>query len=235
MNYQPPTGDPPADPAEKAAVAAFRLAEEAGLLDEVSVARWDALPEDFCRDHELDGGRLIKRQSGSPGHQTAMRRLANAVEQAARSALDQGLYPCLTVNQDVDVRLWDVPGATVRRPDVLAYRCLEAGDARLWAGVVLLVVEIVSPSSRATDTGQDNRQTGFESKMTQYAVAGIEHYWIVWIKPDDSGIAAIEQWRLERRPGPYTKVATWINGETTEAVSTKAPFPIEVSWADLAF
>jgi Uma2 family endonuclease len=236
MTYEPPASGPRQDSVLEAALEAFLVAEDAGLLGGVSVAWWDVLPEDFCRDHELDRGEPIKRQSGSPGHQTAMRRLANAIEQAARSAVREGLHDCVAVNHDVDVRLWDVPGATVRRPDVLAHRCLEVGDTTLWAHSVLLVVEIVSPSSEADDTGRDNRRTGFESKMTQYALAGIEHYWIVRLRPDDSAIAGIERWRLEPDyRGAYAKVAVWTNGVTDEAISTELPFPIQATWADLEF
>ena len=220
----------------EAAVAAFNLAEESGLLDGVSVAFWEALPEDFCRDHELDRGRLIRRQSGSPGHQSASLSLAIVLKSAARSAVEAGSFRCLRTAQDLDTRLWDVPGATVRRPDVLVFRCPEEGRRRVWGYDLLLAVEIVSPSSHATDTGKDDRRTGFESKMTQYALAGIEHYWIIRLKPDDSAIAGIEQWRLGPGfRGAYTKVATWTNGETDDAISTEVPFPIHATWTDLAF
>lgn len=236
MNYEPPAGDAGLDPAMEAAVAAFSLAEEAGLLDGVSVALWDALPEDFCRDHELDRGRLIRRQSGSPGHQSASLSLAIVLKSAARSAVQAGLFPCLRASQDLDTRLWDVPGATVRKPDVLVYRCLDGARRRVWGYDLVLAVEIVSPSSRATDTGKDNPRTAFESKMTQYALAGIEHYWIVRLKPDDSAIAGIEQWRLGPGfRGAYTKVATWTNGGTAEAITTDVPFPIQATWSDLEF
>jgi len=239
MNHQPPPESPPpaprVDPIDEEVLAAFLLAEEAGLLSGVSLELWDHLPEDFCRDHELDRGRLVTRQSGSRGHQTASRRLANSIEKAARSAVSDGLHACLTVNQDVDVRLWDVPSATVRHPDVLVYRCLAEGEARLWEHSVLLAIEIVSPSSEATDTGLDDTRTGFESKMTQYASAGIGHYWIVRLRKDDSAIASIQQLRLDEDLGVYTGIALWTHGETTEAISTDVPFPITATWADLEF
>ena len=146
MNYEPP----PPPPAEKLETspdlwAAFELVEWAGLLENVTLEMWKHIPEDFCRDHELDNGRLIRRQSGSRGHQVASRRLANAIEAGARKAVRDGAHLCLTVSQDVDTRLWEVPRATVRRPDVLVYRCLAPED-ELWAKDVLLAVEIVSKS-----------------------------------------------------------------------------------------
>ncbi|WP_344671257.1 Uma2 family endonuclease [Catenulispora yoronensis] len=221
-------------PVDEAVLTAYGMVEAAGLLSGVSLELWEHLPEDFCRDHELDRGRLITRQSGSRGHQTASRRLANALEKAARSAVGAGAYACLTVNQDVDVRLWDVPAATVRRPDVLVHRCLDPG-ADLWAEHLLLAVEIVSPTSRATDTGRDNPDSGFESKMTQYARVGIKHYWIVRLKPDDSAIESIEEWRsLDRHP-EYTLAAVWTAEPDRDAVGTESPFRIEISWTDLDF
>ncbi len=235
MNYEPPI-EPAELDASSELWAAYELVEKAGLLDGVTLEMWTHIPEDFCRDHELDRGRLIRRQSGSPGHQGASLSLAILLKNAARSAVEAELFPCLRASQDLDTRLWDVPGATVRKPDVLVYRCLEEGRRTVWGYDLLLAVEIVSPSSRATDTGKDNQRTGFESKMTQYALAGIEHYWIVRLKPDDSAIASIEQWWLgPGYRGAYTKVATWTNGQTAEAISTKLPFPIEATWADLEF
>jgi hypothetical protein len=236
MNYEPPPSPAAELEVSPELWAAFELVEKAGLLDGVTLEMWKHIPEDFCRDHELDRGRLVRRESGTPGHQAASMRLVIVIDAAARKAVGEGAYPCLRTAQDLDTRLWDVPGATVRRPDVLVYRCLEEGRNRVWGYDVLLAVEIVSPSSRATDTGGDNRRTGFESKMTQYALAGIEHYWIVRLKPDDSAIASIEQWRLGPGfRGAYAKVATWTNGETADAISTEVPFPIQATWTDLEF
>lgn len=235
MNYEPPGEHPELEEASEL-WAAYELVEKAGLLDGITLEMWTHIPEEFCRDHELDRGRLIRRESGTPGHQSASLSLAMLLKNAARNAVEAELYPCLRASQDLDTRLWDVPGATVRKPDVLVYRCLEEGRNRVWGYDLLLAVEIVSPSSRATDTGQDNRRTGFESKMTQYALAGIEHYWVVWLKPDDSAIARIEQWQLQPDyRGAYARVATWVNGETAEAIKTETPFPITASWADLEF
>ena len=71
--------------------------------------------------------------------------------------------------------------------------------------------------------------------MTQYATAGIRHYWIVRLKPDDSAIARIQQWRLDTDLARYVEVAVWVNGETADAVRAEVPFPIEAGWADLEF
>ncbi|ACU70593.1 protein of unknown function DUF820 [Catenulispora acidiphila DSM 44928] len=236
MNDEAPPSPPAAElEASPELWSAFALVEWAGLLDGVTFEMWKHIPEEVCRDHELDNGRLIRRQSGSPGHQYLSLQLAMALQTAAKRAVQEGAFPCLKVAQDLDTRLWEVPKSTVRRPDVLVHRCLEESDEDLWATHVVLAVEIVSPTSRATDTGQDNPDAGFESKMTQYARAGIKHYWIVRLKADDSAVESIEEWRLAERLGRYTLVAVWSAGVSRDAVSTEYPFGIEISWSDLAF
>ncbi|MFL6115508.1 MAG: Uma2 family endonuclease [Catenulispora sp.] len=234
MNDEPPVPSPRLDPAMEQALDGYRLAEEAGLVSGVSLAVWDSLPEDFCHDHELDRGRLIRRDSPVPGHQYASLSIATVLKSAARRAVESEAHPCLRVAQDLDTRLRDVPGATVRKPDVLVHWCSAEGE-KLWAYHLLLAVEIVSPSSQATDTGRDNHRTGFESKMTQYASAGIRHYWIVRLKKDYSAIASVQQWRLDADLGVYVEEQTWVNGETADAIRTEVPFQIEATWADLEF
>jgi hypothetical protein len=213
---------------------AFEKVEKAGLLNGVTLEHWDSLPEGFCRDHELDRGRLVTRESGTPGHQTAARRLANAVEGWSRRALADGMFSCLAVNTDLDMRLWEVPGATVRRPDVLVYRCPDPG-ARVWTGNVLLVAEVVSRTTEAADTGLDSPRAGFESKKTQYARAGIRNYWTVWLRKDDSAIHRIEEWRLVDDLGTYRLLTHTVNGLDEYAVDSSQPFDIRIPFSDLAF
>ena len=211
---------------------ALYTVEEAGL-DSITVEQWEVIPEDVCRDHELDRGRLIKRQSGTPGHQSAARRLENAVESQARKAVAEGRYGCLTTSQDLDVRLWEVP-PTIRRPDVLVYKCIEPGG-RVWTDDVLLAVEIVSPASEATDTNKPDSRNGYQPKMAQYALAGIECYWIVWLTPNDTAIHRIQEWRLVKGLGEYKLRSETVNLLDETAVSTPMPFPIEITYAELEF
>lgn len=234
MTHEPP---PPATPepfGSDELWAALALVHEAGLIDGITFEMWKHIPEEVCRDFELDNGRLIRRQSGSQGHQGASLALASAIKEAARKAVSDGVHPCLAVRQDLDTRLWEVPRATIRRPDVLAYRCLEPG-ADLWAKDVLLAVEIVSPTSQATDTGRDNPESGFQSKMTQYAVAGIPNYWIVRLVPDASAIESIEEWHLVPSVRKYTLVAIWKAGESSVAMETQYPFDINLTWSGVEF
>lgn len=55
-----------------------------------------------------------------------------------------------------------------REPDLVVYRRAAVTSARLSPRDVLLAVEVVSPTSRASDR---------IAKPAQYAEAGIQHYW----------------------------------------------------------
>jgi Uma2 family endonuclease len=93
-------------------------------------------------------------------------------------ALTQQLPAGLEANQDLDLNLELVGPARpgfVRRPDLVVARrdavdrlATEGGVLR--ASDVVLVVELVSPSSVRTDN---------VIKRGEYADAGIPHYWIV--------------------------------------------------------
>lgn len=222
-------------PGEEAELlAAFVRLEKAGLLSDVSADVWDNLPDSFCRDHELDRGRFVTRESGTPGHQSASLRLAIALDSAAKRSMQSEDGRCVRVAQDLDVRLWEVPGATVRRPDVLVYTCLDRGQ-RLWATSVLLAVEIVSPSSEADDAGLDDFRTGFESKKTQYARAGIRNYWTVWLSKDDSAVEKVEEWRRIGDLVTYRCVSEGVNDRDEYAIDSSQPFEIRIPFSDLAF
>ena len=76
--------------------------EKAGLLNDVSDEVWDSLPDDFCRDHELDRGRLVTRESDTPGHQSASLRLAIALDGAAKRSMHSGDGPCVKDDSTVE-------------------------------------------------------------------------------------------------------------------------------------
>lgn len=71
----------------------------------------------------------------------------------------------------VEVVLFEAP-LTVRVPDVVVApdSLVQANPPRLAAGDVRLVVEVLSEGTRRTDQ---------VTKFSEYAEAGIEHYWIV--------------------------------------------------------
>jgi Uma2 family endonuclease len=70
---------------------------------------------------------------------------------------------------------------TIRVPDVVVARTkvMETNPARLGAGDVRLALEVLSEGSKRTDR---------VTKFSEYAEAGIEHYWIVDLDPPVSMI-----------------------------------------------
>jgi Uma2 family endonuclease len=146
----------------------------------LTLADYLALPEEADRRFELQEGALVMTPSPSGGHQNCFLELAIQI----RAALPTGLK----VLQDVDVNLALVPPdhpATVRKPDIVVVpseafeRIRKHGT--LEASEVVLAVEIISPSSRRTDS---------LVKHAEYADAGIGHYWIVDLDDGPSLTAA---------------------------------------------
>ncbi|NJM92154.1 MAG: Uma2 family endonuclease [Rhodospirillaceae bacterium] len=124
--------------------------------------------------------------------------------------------------QELDVDLELVPAGepgSARRPDIMVVR-QEFGDriaeegGLVPASEVLLVVEIVSPSSKRTD---------HVHKRNDYADAGIPNYWIVDIDEPISLTAC----RLTEQFGYQDdQVATGV-------FRTDVPFPVEVELSRL--
>ena len=146
----------------------------------LTIADYLELGEDEHGRTELQEGSLVMSPSPTPDHNLASRRLANALERWAP--------PDLEVNQDMDVDLQlapaDGPG-TVRRPDVIVVRRSARERVRAEGGVtradeIVVAVEIVSPGSGRMDNVM---------KRTEYADAGIPHYWIVDLEEPVSLVA----------------------------------------------
>ncbi|MBE1591429.1 Uma2 family endonuclease [Nonomuraea angiospora] len=188
----------------------------------VTAEEYEELPEEIARAIEIVDGYVVYCEAPAPDHQSAGRRLANLLERYARDAMSRG-HECLTVNNDVDLRLRDVPLLN-RRPDVVMYRCLdrERGE-KLRAQHALLVVEIVSPGSETQDT---------TDKLGEYAKAGIPHYWIVRL--DQIGVSTIERYRLDLASMLYKHVGTLMK-EADPAPAITNPLPLTIDWADLQF
>ncbi|SDG94132.1 Endonuclease, Uma2 family (restriction endonuclease fold) [Lentzea fradiae] len=128
----------------------------------MTLDEWDAMPED--KTLELVDGVLHVVPAAVPMHQKAQSRLDNW--------LDEQLPQSLVSYQDVDVVIDSSDRPTVRKPDIVVVTA-EAADRnpkRFDAADVVLAVEIVSPGSERIDR---------VTKPTQYAKAGIAHYWLV--------------------------------------------------------
>jgi Uma2 family endonuclease len=124
-----------------------------------------ALPEDGQRHELVDGSLLVTPAPGMP-HQRASSRLW--------AALDAAVPDEFEVLEAVNVQTGK---ARLFIPDVVVIRCPGTTATVLPAAEVLLVAEIVSPSSVAIDR---------TLKPAMYAAAGIPHYLRVELEGDSA-------------------------------------------------
>jgi Uma2 family endonuclease len=118
----------------------------------LTIADYAALPEDDQRRWELLEGNLLMSPSPTPRHMIAVARLHSTVE----SQLPAGLRAVPDVDIDLQLAPADQPG-TSRRPDLVVVseaelHRVETEGGMLRATAAILVVEIISPGSRRTDT-----------------------------------------------------------------------------------
>ncbi|MBF6164068.1 Uma2 family endonuclease [Streptomyces gardneri] len=171
----------------------------------LTLAEWEALPEDNSRCYELVEGVLLASPRPASRHQWATLRLAAQIEPqlpADYSALVQS-----------EVVVFDGRLPTVRVPDVLAgpSEDLAANLPRWNATDILLAVEILADGTRRTD-----RLT----KWFEYADAGIEHYWLLDLEP-----VRLTAYRLIG--GGYELVAECSGSVTTELAGS--PITIDLT------
>jgi Uma2 family endonuclease len=130
---------------------------------QVTLADWEAMPEDKQIRFELVEGVLSIMPQPRVRHQHAATNLTYRVK-------DQ-LPESLIALSEVEVVITEVP-LTVRIPDVIVTHSeiFESDPARLTAADLLLVVEILSDGTRKVDR---------ILKFAEYAEAGIPQYWII--------------------------------------------------------
>ncbi len=165
----------------------------------MSLEQWRALPEAPEQRVELQEGLAIVSPRPTPAHSRAASRLW----QQLAAQLPDGFEAL----QEVEVVIDAATPATVRIPDVIVRRT-DADDSMITADQVVLAVEVVSPGSRRTD---------HVMKRSEYADAGIAHYWIV----DLDSPATITVLTL----GPNGYVGDQHSGEVT----VESPFPVAVA------
>ncbi|XVV11551.1 Uma2 family endonuclease [Actinoplanes sp. CA-131856] len=142
--------------------AAPHLAEQ-GLADRL-IGRDDLtvddiadLPEDLR--YELIEGRLVLSPHAKTTHQLLSKRIGDAIEANCPDEFMINIEQAILIGRRTELR-----------PDVVLLR-EEAGDCSpVVPEDVLLVVEVISASSKSTDR---------ELKLKEYAAAGIPSYWIV--------------------------------------------------------
>ena len=168
-----------------------------------------ALGEDTQQRLELVGGTLLMSPAPSVPHQRASRRLAALLEAAADAAGTD-----VEVLEAVNVVVPD--GLLI--PDLVVVDTTVAADAgvTLDSAGVLLVVEIASPATRATDR---------KFKPALYAAAGIPSYWRLDLAP------APTLYIGQRQVGGYREDQVILAGR---AATIDTPFPLTIDPARLS-
>ncbi|MFC5999780.1 Uma2 family endonuclease [Quadrisphaera sp. GCM10027208] len=161
------------------------------------------IPDDRYAGHEIVEGKLIVSPVPDSRHQSCVGSLAALLKAACPPDLKVFLAPYDYVPR---------PGYSLQ-PDVLVARRSEVGAQRLEHPPVL-VVEVTSASSRATDRSL---------KRLVYEEHGVPHYWLV--DPDGPCIVA-----LSLQAGQYVEVGSAIGSQEWRATE---PFPVAVVPSEL--
>jgi Uma2 family endonuclease len=175
----------------------------------LTISEFAALGEDDRNRWELQEGNLVMSPSPTPRHMVAAAELYIQL----RTQLPDDLVAIPDVDLDVQLAAPGQPG-TARRPDLVVVRRSEfhrvdRDGGLLQATGTVLVVELVSPGSRRTDT---------VVKRGEYADAGIPHYWII----DVDRPVSLTACHLAGAFGYQD------SGALTGVFETEAPFPARV-------
>ncbi len=160
------------------------------------------MPHDGHRYELLDGALLV-----TPAPGTAHQVCVVAVAELLRGQRRPGDVVLVAPFDYV------ISSATVLEPDVLVARREDLGEANLSA-TPLLVVEVLSPSTRRVDR---------TAKRLAYEEAGVPAYWIV--DPEQESVAV-----LELVAGRYGERAVVVGNDTYEAT---LPFAVQLTPARL--
>lgn len=125
-----------------------------------SIDDLDQFPDDDGLRYELIEGTLIVSPSPTKLHQRAVMRITLVLAAACPPDLEVLPGP-------VDVVLGT---ATMVAPDAVLARTADMGGKRFDEALPLLVIEVISPSSRLIDPN---------TKRAAYRDSGVEGYWIV--------------------------------------------------------
>lgn len=189
--------------------------------ENLTAQMWQAMPETLCSRLEVIDGRAILLASPTEDHQGAVSILGVELRSHARAYAQASGQP-VDALYGYDLRLRTDP-LHHRRPDVIVYgQC--PGRSLPTPSDTLLVVEVVSPSSRVIDTIH---------KSAEYAEAGVPNYWIV--ETDNGAISTVTWHALSKTCRRYELRARWTPAETPEGLWTDEPFPVRIAWDELAF
>lgn len=132
-----------------------------GLKQKLDYSDYAAIPDDGCR-YEMVDGDLLVTPAPSPLHQRVSKRLQRCLEAYFEG---RGLGEVFDAPIDVILTPHDV-----MQPDLVVVVQPHQVSARGIEGAPLLVVEILSPTTRERDR---------TIKARRYSTLGIVHYWLV--------------------------------------------------------
>jgi len=178
--------------------------------DGLTIADYDALPEEICRHIEIVDGAIVVNPAPRRSHQRIVHHLTSALEAVVSEDL--------AVAIDVDLRLRDVPLLN-RRPDIVVYDASLPDEAVLRPEHCVLVIEVMSPGSVTADQND---------KPAEYAAAGIEHFWRVENATEADRSLTVFRYRLDQTTRAYG-----LAGVDTHTTAVTDPFKLTVALADL--
>ncbi|MEU6123271.1 Uma2 family endonuclease [Streptomyces sp. NPDC047123] len=208
------------------------------LPETLSWAELQQLPDGIAEEIELWQGRVVWNRSGPLEHQRFAVRMRNALEGAARRAMEEesggSEQRCWQVGVETNV-FFTPDKSSFLTPDFLVRRCLPRGADTSATGTVL-VGEVLSGSDALRRR---------EWKMARYAEAAIPWYWEIELDSggtwDVASVRAYELVTIDRsglaveplRPSAYVAVGQW--EPEGLGIEFPEPFALSVSWEDLAF
>ncbi len=159
-----------------------------------SPVRWnramlEALPDDRQRHEIIDGAHCVT-PSPAPPHQRVITQLLVALAQYLATEHFGWAVPAPS-----DVELAE---DTIVQPDIAVFRNVAGQPSTTWAdaGLPILAIEVISPSSASRDR---------ILKRRRYQRAGIAEYWIV-----DPESQLVERWTpVDERPEIITGELRW--------------------------
>ena len=154
-----------------------------------TIGQLHALPEDGLK-HELLNGQHVVTPTPRIDHQRVVKTLYDILRDALDPREDLEIFP---VGGDIELGR-----QTLVVPDLFVLPRDPDAPIRNWkeAGIPLLAVEVLSPSTASRDRGKKRRL---------YLEAGVEEYWIVDI---DARLA--ERWRPDdERPQIIEGILEW--------------------------
>ncbi len=154
-----------------------------------TIAELLALPDDGLRHELLDGVHVVS-PAPRPAHQAVFGELFYVLKTSLRGRVDIEVFA-----SPADIILG--PKILVQ-PDIFIVARPDSGRIERWedAGVPLLAIEILSPSTAARDRG---------AKRNIYQRAGVTEYWIV-----DADSRLVERWKPgDERPEVVTGALSW--------------------------